>query len=54
MDVKRKNKAVQLVVVIILMLSLMLLSVCIAMYAARDGEDSNMTLMSEIQQAEDD
>lgn len=44
---KKRNRAVQLIVVIILMLSLMVLSVCLAVYVASDSEIENMTQMSE-------
>lgn len=44
---KKRNRAVQLIVVIILMLSLMVLSVCLAVYVASDSEIENMTQVSE-------
>ena len=54
---KKKNKTTQLIVVLILIFSLILLSICIAIYAAGDigtegtgpypEETENMTQMSE-------
>lgn len=44
---KKRNRAVQLVVLIILILSLILLSVCLAVYVASDSETRDITQMSD-------
>lgn len=46
---RNKNRTAQLVVIIILIVSLLLLSVCIAIYASGDDEPLFMTPMSETQ-----
>ena len=44
---KKKNKTVQLVVILILIFSLMLLSVCLSIYMISDVETENPELFSE-------
>ena len=46
---RNQNRTAQLVVIIILIVSLLLLSVCIAIYASGDDEPLFMTPMSETQ-----